>query len=235
MIDHCVVLDLETTGLDPKKDKMIEIGALKIVNGEITQVYSTFVNPGLKLSPKIMELTNISQKDVDKAPSITEVIEYVIEFIGEEPLLGHHIIFDYSFLKKAAANQKLIFEKMGLDTLTMARLLLPEVPSKNLGYLCEYFQIPHNAHRALEDAKATWQLYRKLMQVRSTVTLEEALFLPKALIYKVKKESPITNRQKERLLELIEKHHLQVEYQVEMLTKNEASRYTDIILATYGR
>ena len=235
MIDHCVVIDLETTGLDPKKDKIIEIGALKIQDGKIVDIYSTYVNPGLKLSSLTMELTKIKQEDVDKACGITECIEEVIEFIGDEPLLGHHIIFDYSFLKKAAVNQKIAFEKKGIDTLIMARLLLPEVPSKNLGYLCEYFQISHNAHRALEDAKATWELYEKLVEIWSNSKLKEELFLPKSLLYKVKKEGPITGRQKERLLGLIEKYQIEVDYKVDMLTKNEASRYTDIILATYGR
>ena len=69
-------------------------------------------------------------------------------------MLGHRILFDYSFLKKAAVDRKITFERSAVDTLQVARKYLPELPHRNLGYLCQYYEIPHHAHRALEDAES---------------------------------------------------------------------------------
>lgn len=226
-----ISVDIETTGLDPRCDKIIEIGAIKVINGEIAESYETYVNPGRTLPEKITELTGIREEQVQEAPYIQDVMPEFLEFAGDGILLGHHVIFDYSFLKRAAVNEKLEFERQGLDTLKMARIFLPELESRSLPYLCKYFEIPHVAHRALEDARATHRLYRILCERYPA----EDTFHPTPLIYKVKRESPITPRQKSRLYSLIDKHKLKVEYDVERLTKNEASRFTDKILAQYGR
>lgn len=236
MINNYVSLDLETSGLNPKIDKIIEIGAVKVVDGEIVGTYSTFVNPGIKLGEKTTKITGITDSDLESASMIEAVIFRLFEFIGDFPLLGHSVLFDYSFVKKAAVNQKMTFEKQGIDTLRIARKYLPDLESRNLGFLCRYYEIPIKEHRALEDAKATHYLYQKLCrQFLDKTSDKTAEFQPHDLIYRVKKESPITKYQKERLYELIHKHRLVVDYQVEYLTKNEASRYTDKILSEYGR
>ncbi len=236
MINNYVSLDLETSGLNPKIDKIIEIGAVKVINGEIEGTYATFVNPGIKLSTNTTKITGITDNDLEYAPMIEKVIFRLSEFIGDLPLLGHSVLFDYSFLKKAAVNQKMRFEKQGVDTLRIARKYLPELESRNLGFLCHYYGIPIKEHRALEDAKATHFLYQKMCKLFLSKEMEKlAAFQLYDLIYRVKKESPITEHQKERLYELIHKHKLVVDYQVEYLTRNEASRYTDRILSEYGR
>ena len=243
MIDSFICLDLETTGLNPKTDKIIEIGAIRIENGVETGTFETFVNPGRLLEERIVELTGIKDEDLQEAPTITEVLPQFIEFAKNLPLLGHSVLFDFSFIKKAAVNQKLTFEREGVDTLKIARKYLTELPHRSLGYLCEHYGIPHHAHRALEDVKATIRLHEILWeQFGKTELLTDAsenkknsLFTPAKLIYQVKKDSPITKNQKERLYKLIKQHKIEAVYDIDKLTKSEASRYTDRILAEYGR
>ena len=164
MINSYISIDLETTGLNPKQDKIIEIGAIKVMDGRKADTFSTFVNPGRKLEERITELTGITQEQVDAAPEIENVLPQLLEFLEELPLLGHRILFDYSFLKKAAVNQKFTFEKQGIDTLRIARVFLPQLEHRTLEYLCKYYEIPHTAHRAIGDAEATSQLYQLLAE-----------------------------------------------------------------------
>ena len=241
MIEDYICLDLETTGLNPKTDKIIEIGAVKVRNGEIIDSFETFVAPERKLEQRIVELTGITDEMLENAPSKEEVIPKFIQFAGEDILLGHSVLFDYSFMKRAAVNCKLTFERQGIDTLKIARKFLPELESRSLGFLCSHYQIAHNAHRAMADAIATVTLYKKLCEL----FYNEEDFKPAPLVYKVKRETPITKPQKERLYRLLELHKLSLEQdsdmskflemEVDKLTRNEASRYTDQILSRYGR
>ena len=98
MINSYVSIDLETTGLNPKTDKIIEIGAVRVVDGIPTERFSTFINPGRKLEERIIELTGIQDADLQEAPTIEEVWPSPVEFLGDSILLGHSILFDYSFL-----------------------------------------------------------------------------------------------------------------------------------------
>ena len=106
MYDTYVSIDLETTGLNPKRDRIIEIGAIRVEQGQIVEEFSTFVDPGRKLEERITELTGIQDEDLTDAPQLDEVFPKLLEFMGELPLLGHRILFDYSFLKKAAVHLK---------------------------------------------------------------------------------------------------------------------------------
>lgn len=228
MINSYISIDLETTGLEPKHDKIIEIGALRVENGEITDTFSTFVNPGRKLEERITELTGIRDEELADAPYIESVLPELLVFMGDLPILGHSILFDYSFLKKAAVNQKLSFEKRAVDTLKIARKYLTELESRSLDYLCNYYAIPHQAHRALEDARATHLLYHKLVeQFYEKETGEGGLFVPTALSYQVKRDTPATKAQKEQLLRLLEQKKINLPVDVERLTRSEASRYVD--------
>lgn len=230
-----VCLDLETTGLNPKTDKIIEIGAVRVEDGMVTGTFESLVNPGRPLEERIVTLTGIKDKELKTAPGITEILPELMEFMKDSVLLGHSVLFDYSFLKKAAVNQRLTFERQGIDTLRIARRYLPELESRSLDYLCSYYKIPHKAHRALEDAKSTCVLYDKLWESFHGEEDAEKIFAPVSLNYQVKRESPITPAQKERLYKLLVRHKLITDYDLSGLTKNEASRYTDLILAKYGR
>lgn len=242
MTDSYVCIDLETTGLDPKRDKVIEIGAVRVRDGQETDAFATLINPGRKLDDRIVALTGIRDEQLVSAPQIEETLPRLLTFIGEDVLLGHRVLFDYSFIKKAAANQRLAFEKCGIDTLGIARKYLQDLESRSLAFLCEYFGIAHNAHRALDDARATVSLYRKLEELflikeeeANADTPNKSLFHPTPLIYKAKRETPITIPQKEQLYKLTDKHKLIVDYDIERLTRSEASRKIQAILVKYGR
>lgn len=229
--DSYVALDLETTGLNPKRDRIIEIGAALVEEGTIKDTFSTFVNPRSTLPEKVTEITGITEADILSAPALEEILVNLSDFIGDRHLLGHSILFDYSFLKRAFVNAGRKFEKRGIDTLKLSRRYLPELPSKRLQDLCVHYGIPQRAHRALEDAQAAHFLYRKL----KADYYEEEIFRPQPLLYKVKREARAGERQKERLLALLRKHTLSIPMEVDSMSKNEVSRLTDQILAKYGR
>jgi len=223
-------VDLETTGLNPKTDKIIEIGAVKVKNGEIRDTFASFVRPGKTLPQKVTALTGITETYLENAPLIGELLPQFLEFAEQLPLLGHRVLFDYSFLKRAAVNAGRTFERSGIDTLRLSRKYLSDLPSKRLSDLCVYYGIEMQAHRALEDAAATHRLYRKLCEN----FYEEEAFKPVPLVYKVKREGPATKAQKERLTRLLAQHGIEPDYEIDLLTKNEASRLIDRILASYG-
>lgn len=234
MFDSYVSVDLETTGLDPKQDKIIEIGAIKVEDGQVTDQFHTMVNPRRALEERILEITGIDDSMLTDAPGIEDVIEGMLAFCRGLPLLGHHVIFDYSFLKRAAVNQGLKFESQGIDTLALCRKFMPEEEKKNLTAACRYFEIENeNAHRALSDAWAAHKLFQELKKRCPEGELE--VFEPKTLVYKVKKEQPATKRQKELLRDLIKYHKICVTVQIEYMSRNEVSRMTDKIISQYGR
>lgn len=238
MTDSYVCIDLETTGLDPKRDKIIEIGAVKVEQGRTVAEWETFVNPGRKLEERIVELTGIHDEQLSDAKKISALLPELLAFLGDYTLLGHSVLFDFSFLKKAAVNEKMKFERQGMDTLKIARKYLAGLESRSLGALCRHYGIPHNAHRALEDARATNELYKKLSEqfLAEEETLgEKSLFRPRPLLYRAKRDTPLTTGQKEQLYKLLDRHRLIVDYEVESLTRSEASRKIDQILAEYGR
>lgn len=234
-ISDYLCVDLETTGLNPKTDKIIEIGAVKVRSGKIADTFQTLVNPCRPLEERITGITGITDDMLSDKPVINEVLPDFLHFAGEDILLGHSVLFDYSFLKKAVVNGKGSFEREGLDTLKIARVYLTELPHRSLPYLCEHFGISHKAHRALGDAMATVALYDKLWELFSGKEGAEKYFQPHKLNYQVKKDAPATAAQKERLYKLLELHKITVEYSIEHLTRSEASRYTDQILAKCGR
>lgn len=228
-----IALDLETTGLNPKLDKIIEVGAVKVVNGEIIDVFSSYVNPGRKLDERIRSLTGISEEDLFNAPTSKEVIPQLIGFCEDLPLVGHRILFDYSFVKHEAVNLGLEFNKTGIDTLKISRACFPELPSKRLCDMCTHYGIELKAHRALNDATAASDLLQKLWTDFKERYPES--FSPEPLVFKVKKESPARPSQIERIKDLLERNKVECPYNIEMMTRNEASRYYDILCAKYGK
>ena len=237
MINTFIAVDIETTGLNPKSDQVIEIGAVRIAEGKRIGVFDILVNPKRKLSTFITELTGITDQMLEGTPSEGEALQAFLAFAGEEVLLGHHLIFDYSFLKSIAVRQKLPFERRGIDTLKIARACLPQAEKHSLEYLCSYYQIVNkHAHRACEDAMATIELYQKLkQQFYDASPRMEHMFSSEPLIYQLKKESPITAAQMRYLKALVQYHHLNLEEEITQMTKQAASRKIDQILSAYGR
>lgn len=238
MTDSYVCIDLETTGLNPKTDKIIEIGVVRVADNRVVEEWETFVNPGRMIGERITELTGIRDEQLEPAPVIAEVLPKLLEVVGDSVLLGHSVLFDYSFVKKAAVNQKLSFEKEGIDTLKIARKYLADLESRSLSGLCKYYGISHSAHRALHDARATVELYGKLAEQfydKEEAEGKKSLFRPKRLCYQAKRDTPITIPQKEQLYKLVDKHKLIIDYEIDKLTRSEASRRIDRLLAEYGR
>lgn len=238
MTESYVCIDLETTGLDPKRNKIIEIGAVRVVNNKIVEEWESFVNPNEQLEEHITELTGICDGQLLHAPGIEEVLPKVLALTESAVLLGHRVLFDYSFLKKAAVDSRISYERDGIDTLKIARKYLGNLESRSLEYLCRHYGIRHRAHRALEDARATVELYQRLAEAFYDQEAEEgkkSLFTPRPLIYHVKRDTPITVPQKEQLYKLVDKHKLIIDYEIEKLTRSEASRQIARLLAEYGR
>lgn len=231
MLEDYTVLDLETTGLDPKKDKIIEIGAARIRNGSVQETYQTFVCPGRELPERITELTGIKEAMLNGQPYMEELLPELLAFLGEDILLGHRILFDFSFLKKAAVNAGAVFEKRGVDTLKLSRLCLPDLESRRLPDLCKHYGIVSHAHRALDDALAAHELYRRLCGEFEQACAQE----PMPLRYEVKKEGPATPAQKERLKRMEAYYGISLPYDIEHITKNEASRVIDKLISAYGK
>lgn len=229
-----IAVDIETTGLDAKTEKIIEIGAIRVVDGQETAQFHAMVNPHRKLDARIVELTGITDAMVEDAPDIGDIIGEFMDFCGELPLLGHHIIFDFSFLKRAAVNQKLTFERSGIDTLRLCRVFMPAEHKKNLAAACEFYKIDRQgAHRALGDARDAHHLFQALIcQAKEG---HKELFVPKPLNYKVKRAQPASKKQKEDLQELVKYHRIELPVQIDYLSRSEASRIKDKIISQFGR
>lgn len=237
MTDSFVAVDIETTGLNPSQERIIEIGAVKVRNGEIVDTFDVLINPERSLSSFITELTGITDEMLKDAPDIHTALEQFLVFAGEEVLLGHHISFDYSFLKKNIINMGGQFERYGIDTLKIAREFLPNLEKRSLTSLCAYYGI-HNAHahRACDDAMATTELYFRLKEdFYGKEESSDKLFLPTQLRFQVKKDSPITAAQIRYLRALAEYHGLELGIEPESLTKSEASRRIDQIIFAHGK
>ncbi len=160
-----VVFDLETTGLNPKVDEIIEIGAVKIKNGQIIDQFSTLIRPKHPIPPKITELTGIQNTDVAKAPTIDEILSKFVEFCGTSPLVAHNASFDYGFLKGWAKKLNIPLKATVIDTLAFSRAIIKDVKNHKLNTLTAYFGITlENHHRAVDDCKATGELFLRLLE-----------------------------------------------------------------------
>ena len=157
-----VVFDIETTGFSPIKNRIIEIGAVKVINGEITDRFSSFVNPQVPIPFEIEKLTSINDEMVMDAPVIEKVLPEFLSFCEGTVLVAHNASFDISFIRENAQRQQLPFDFTYVDTVGIARVLLPhqakhtlDAVSKTLGISLE------NHHRAVDDAEATAQIFVK--------------------------------------------------------------------------
>ena len=171
--EEMVVFDIETTGLSPMKDMIIEIGAVKVVNNEITEEFNILVNPGMDIPEKITALTGIRNEDVRDCEDIHYCIEEFMKFIGNcKVLVAHNANFDYSFIRKFLKGDFSI-----LDTLELSRILLKKRRSHKLNKICEFFKISlENHHRASDDARATGEIlirFIKMLEERKITNLTD--------------------------------------------------------------
>ena len=155
-----VALDLETTGLSADRDAIVEIGAVKFRGDQVLGEWSSLVNPGRPLPHKIERLTGIASREVDRAPSLHQVLPPLTRFIGENPLVGHNIQFDLGFLQRAGYTAP----PPALDTFELACILMPYASRYALGKLMDELGIEFpTRHRAADDARAVQRLYLALL------------------------------------------------------------------------
>lgn len=233
LLEDYVVIDLEMTGLQAKTDRILEVGAARVRAGKVTETMGIITNPGIPLSEKVIALTGITQEEADAGADLDETVQKFLEFCGEDVLVGQNIIFDYSFLKQWAVNHKMPLEKKAVDTLKLSRHFLPEGEKKNLEALCEHFGIVRKqAHRALDDALATSEIFEKLKEIYGEKEPEQ--FMPKQLQYKAKKQTPATERQKKYLRQFAAFYQIELTEPLDQMTRSEVSRLTDKLIAQYG-
>lgn len=229
MLKSYIAFDLETTGLNPQENEIIEIGALKVRDGKVVERFMEFIHPLSPISSPISELTGITNEMVANARSCDQVVPDFLNFCEDDILIGHNVMFDYSFTKCSASKCGLSFEKKGLDTLKIARKVHKDFPSKSLGALCDYYHIENkSAHRAYHDALATAKLYQTLAHY-----FEESdpkLFKPLPLMYKVKPVQPATPKQLALIERLIPQKEYNGEWDPETITRSDASRLIDLLL-----
>ena len=234
MQNSYIAFDLETTGLRPASDRILEIGAVKVEGGEVTGTYETLIDNGISIPPRITELTGITEEMVKGCPGMREAVEGFLAFAGDMVLLGHNVMFDYSFMKTSVVNLGGKFERTGMDTLSIARYCMIEPEKKSLDSLAAWDGIKQeHQHRALDDAMTTARLYERLKEEFGEKRPD--LFEGKPLIYKAKKAAPITNSQKAYLRDLRKYHTIESNVKIELLTKSEASRMIDSIILQHGK
>ena len=172
-----VVFDLETTGFSSAKDKIIEIGAVKVENGEITDKYSTFVNPKIPIPFRITQLTSITDEMVMESPEIETILPQFLKFVGDAVLVAHNASFDVSFIEENCRQQGIEPDFTSVDTVGLARVLLPTLSKFKLNVVAKALNISQeHHHRAVDDARVTAEIYVKFIQMleeRGIETLDQ--------------------------------------------------------------
>ena len=173
-LDDFVVIDFETTGLDPDTCKIIELAAVRFRDGQPAKEFQQLINPQKPIPTEIVELTNITNDMVAGEPTIEEVGREFLDFIGERPLVAHNIRFDLAFLRNIclALGQLDTITNPLYDTLTLGRTFLYHHTGFNLTALCDFYGLPHKeAHRAYNDALNTGHIFVKLVHEASAYPL----------------------------------------------------------------
>ncbi|MBF0478358.1 MAG: 3'-5' exonuclease [Candidatus Omnitrophica bacterium] len=173
-----IVMDVETTGLYPDKgDRILEIAAIKWTNGKIKGEFHSMINPQRPLSFEAQRINHITDDMIKGAPVSSEILPQLIEFVGGGCVVGHNIKFDLNFIcyELSKCSRKLRDETPSLDTLKMARYLMPHLKTFKLSVLAQYFGIPlGETHRALADVKLTADLFGRLAEIAGEQNISTA-------------------------------------------------------------
>ncbi len=162
-----VVFDLETTGLDVMNNGITEIGAVKIINGKITEQFTTLVKPDYKITEENVKITGITEEMVKDAPKISSVIPDFMKFIEGAILVAHNAEFDMKFIKRFAGAEEYAVKNAYIDSVEVARSQLPQLRRHDLQTVADYFGISFNHHRALSDVYATAEIFIELMKMKN--------------------------------------------------------------------
>ena len=236
-----ICFDLETTGLSAKKERITEIGAVRVKDGKVTDHFDTFVNPEKPIPPKITELTGITDAMVKDAPREAEALAAFYEFCGEAPVLvAHNAGFDVSFLRAAGERTGAKFQYPYIDTVPMCRSLLKDIKDCKLDTVAKYLKLaPFNHHRADDDAAVLGEIFielaRRLREDQGAATVAEVNQAlaggdPKKLrpyhqIILVKNNTGLKN-----LYRLISEGHLHYYYRNPRIPKSRLNQYREGLL-----
>jgi len=163
---ECIVFDIETTGLSAKTERITEIGAVRMVGGEVKESFNTFVNPGMPIPPKITELTGITDAMVADAPSEAEGLQKFYDFCGDcRVLVAHNAAFDTGFIRAAARRCSMPYEFTAVDTVPLSRALYKGLKNYRLDTVANYLKLPpFNHHRACDDAAVLAGIYTHILK-----------------------------------------------------------------------
>lgn len=160
-----ICFDIETTGLSAARDKITEIGAVKVENGVITDTFSTFANPEMPIPQKITQLTGITDDMVKDAPSQSEAVSAFLEFAGDNVLVAHNAPFDTSFIAKACENMGREYNYTSIDTVAISRAILTDIKNCKLDTVAKFLRLgDFNHHRATDDAEMLARIFINLCQ-----------------------------------------------------------------------
>ncbi len=177
-----IALDLETTGFDPVTDQVLEIAAVKFQGNKILETFETLINPGTEIPAMVSHITGISSETVKDAPSFEQVSRNLSIFLGNHPIVGHNIDFDLTFLEAKG----IPISNRQIDTLKLANILLPELPSLSLDTISRQLKIKHeHKHRALSDAKVCVELFQilldKISEIPAPILKQIQTLIPRSL------------------------------------------------------
>nr|WP_125153735.1 PolC-type DNA polymerase III [Clostridium rectalis] len=237
IFDSFVVFDIETTGFSNENDKIIEIGAVKIKNGEVVDNFSSFVNPKVNIPLKITELTGIDNSMVDNSEDISIVLPKFIDFINDSIVVAHNANFDVSFIKKNCRELNMNFNNPIIDTIPLAKFIFPELKRYKLNVVAKHLGISlQNHHRAIDDARATAdillrcfeelkkkEIFKLDMLNKEYLKNQDMKKLPTYhLIVLVKNQTGLKN-----LYKLISKSHLDYFYKRPRMPKSLIKQYRE--------
>lgn len=232
-----VVLDIETTGLSSSTDEIIEIGAVKVKNHQVIETFTSFVRPNRKIPMRITELTGITNDMVLNEKTIDIVLPRFLDFCDNAILVAHNAKFDISFIEKACDQWGYPKDFTVIDTLSLARVAIPEISRHNLKALTKYYKIKlENHHRALDDALATAKIYINLMNTcekRGAICTDDLnkIFDSRLAIQRMDTYHIIilvkNNRGLKNLYRLVSEAHLNYFYKKPRIPKSLLTKYRE--------
>ena len=169
-----IAIDLETTGVSYRVDKIIEIGALKVIGGKIVDTFVSLINPGIPIPPDATHINRITNAMVNNQPTFKDIFPSFVTFIEDLPLVAHNAPFDAKFLVSAFNNFDTELPNQFIDTLSISRKFFPNSPNHKLATLNTYLDLNgYASHRALDDAYVTYLLYMKCFEVENNTTINK--------------------------------------------------------------
>lgn len=169
-------VDVETSGSNVTRDRIIEIGILRVERDDSVRAYKTLINPRSHVPPYILEMTGINSLELSEAPDFGDVTQEVYEMLEGCIFVAHNARFDYGFVRNEFKRQNLTYSAKVLCTVKLSRMLFPQYSRHNLDCIIDRFQIPcRSRHRAFDDAQVLWEFFRKLRDEYTHLPLQETI------------------------------------------------------------